>query len=80
MHTLYAQIALGPQQEETYNAETFMFSIINNWMLYFIYIFLGGIIVASLKGELTIELLTIQDDQDIRKRRTSKGRRRRQSQ
>ena len=33
-------------------------------MLYFLYILLGGITVTFVKGELTLELLTIAEDGD----------------
>lgn len=52
-------------------------------MLYFLYILLGGITVTFVKGELTLELLTLEDDLDTdpsaskgksrRKRKTQKS-------
>lgn len=53
---------------------TFLFCAVNNFVLYFIYILLGGITVTFLKGEKTLELLTIAEDDDV-----SKGKRRNRS-
>ena len=54
----------GEQGESRYDASTVLFCAFNNFMLYFLYILLGGITVTFVKGELTLELLTIAEDGD----------------
>ena len=53
---------------------TFLFCAVNNFVLYFIYILLGGITVTFLKGEKTLELLTTAEDNEV-----SQGKRRNRS-
>lgn len=64
MHTLYAQAALGIQSEEHLNLSAFFFRVVNNVFLYILYIILGGIIVANLRGEYALELLTVEEPGD----------------
>lgn len=64
VHTLYAQAALGLQDEEHLSLSAFFFRVVNNIFLYILYIILGGIIVANLKGEYTLELLTVEEQED----------------
>ena len=54
---------MEPQQEENFSLEGFLNCLINNFMLYFLYVWLGGMTVAIVKGELTIELLTFKEDE-----------------
>ena len=60
---------MEPQQEENFSLEGFLNCLINNFMLYFLYVWLGGMTVAIVKGELTIELLTFKEDDKVKKKR-----------
>ena len=48
-----------------------LFTAANNFMLYMLYIIIGGITVTMIKGELTLELLMIDDESE----NTTKSRR-----
>ena len=52
--------------------EGFLNHSLNNFMLYFLYVWLGGITVAIVKGEFKIELLTYKEEEKPRGRRKAK--------